>query len=89
MLRLLIVKSASDSDIHTLDNDEGIAHGTSILKYLCLPWDNTRHGVCAYSYFASVSSAEKLMKIGIRFILVVKTDTENITMSYLSSVEFD
>ena len=76
MLRLLIVKSAEDSDLHTLENDEGIAHGTSILKYLCLPWANTRRGVCADSYFASVSSAEKLMKIGLRFIGIVKTATK-------------
>ena len=41
MLRLLIVKSAEDSGPHTLYNDDGIAHGTSILKYLCLPWANT------------------------------------------------
>ena len=38
MLRLLIVSSAENSDIHTLENNEGISHGNSILKYLCLPW---------------------------------------------------
>ena len=57
MLRLLIVKSAEDSDLHTLDNDEAIVHGNSILKYICLPWANTRRGVYADSYFYSVSSA--------------------------------
>ena len=41
MLCLLIVKSAEDSDLQILENDEGIAYGTSILKYLCLPWANT------------------------------------------------
>ena len=41
MARLLIVKIAEDSDLHTLENDDGIAHGTSILKYICLPWSNT------------------------------------------------
>ena len=73
MLRLIIVKSAEDLDLHILENDEGIAHGTSILKYLCLPWANTRRGVCDGSYFAPVSSAEELTKIGLRFIEVVKT----------------
>ena len=34
MLRLLTVKSADDLDLHTFDNDEGIAHSTSILKYI-------------------------------------------------------
>ena len=41
MMRLLIVKNAKDSDLHKLYNDEGITHGTSILKYICLPWANT------------------------------------------------
>ena len=41
MLRLLIVNSAEDLVLHILENYEGIAHGTSILKYLCLPWANT------------------------------------------------
>ena len=41
MMRLLIVNISEDLDLHTLENDEGIAHGTSILKYLCLPWANT------------------------------------------------
>ena len=40
MMRILIIKSADDLDLHTLDNDEGIAHSTSILKYLCLYWAN-------------------------------------------------
>ena len=74
-MRLLIPKSADEQDPHTLENYEGIAHDTSILKYFCLPWDNTRRGVFADSYFASVSSAEELTKIGLRFIGVVKTAT--------------
>ena len=76
ILCLLIVKSTEDSDLHTLENDEGIAHETSIFKYICLPWDNTRCGVCADSYFASVLSAEELTKIGLRFIGVFKTATK-------------
>ena len=75
MPHLLIVKSAEDSDLHILDNDEGIEHGTSILKYIFLYLANTRLGVCADSYFASVSSAEEIIKIGPRFIGVVKTAT--------------
>ena len=85
MLRLLIVKSAEDSDLHTLDNYEGISHGNSILNHLCLTWVNTRRGVCADSYFASVSSAEELMKTGLRFIGVFKTATKQLPMTYLSS----
>ena len=76
MLCQLIVKIAEDSYLHTLENDEGIAHGTSILKYIFLPWDNTRHGVCDDSYFDSVLIAEELIKIGIRFIGFVNTATK-------------
>ena len=39
------------------------------------------------SYFASVSSAEEMMQIGIHFIGVVKTATKSIPMKYLSSIE--
>ena len=63
MLCILIVKTAEDSDKHTLDNDKGIAHDTSILKYICLPWAKTQRGFCADFCFASVSSAEELMKL--------------------------
>ena len=81
MLLLLIFNSAEGSDLHTLENYEGIAHGTSILKYPCLPWANTRRGFCADSYFTSVSGAEELMKIGFRFIGVVKTATIKFLMA--------
>ena len=73
MLRLLLVKSEEDSDLHTQENNEGFQHGTSILKYLVLPWSNSERGVCADSYFYSVSIAEEMMQIGICFIGVVKT----------------
>ena len=41
MLRLLLVKSEEYSDLHTQDNNECLKHGTAILKYLVLPWDNS------------------------------------------------
>ena len=45
--------------------------------------------VCADSYFASVSSAEEMMWIGIRFIGVVKIATTKIPMAYLLSIVLD
>ena len=87
MIRLLLVKSEESSELSTVERDDGIPHGTHILKYLTLPWANTRRGVCADSYFASVTSAEELMKIGLRFIGVVKTATKKFPMSYLSSIK--
>ena len=59
MLWLLLVKSEEDSDLYTQENNEGFQHGTDILKYLVLPWANSEQGVCADSYFASVSSEER------------------------------
>ena len=76
MLRLLLVNSGEDSHLKTKENNEGLQHGTSILKYLVVPWANSEQGVCVDSCFASVSSAEEMMRIGIRFIGVVKTATK-------------
>ena len=89
MLRLLLMKSEEDSHLKTQENNEGLQHGTAILKYPVVPWANSERGVCADSYFASVYSAEEMMWIGIRFIGVVKTDANKFPMEYLSSIEID
>ena len=86
MLRLLLEKSEEYYELHTQENNEALRHGTAILKYLVLPWANSERGVCADSYFASVYSAEEMMRIGIRFIVVVKTATKTFPMAYLSSI---
>ena len=78
ILRLLLVKSEDYYHLHTQENNEGLQHGTAILKYLVVPWANSERDVCADSYFASVFSAEEIMRIGIRFIGVVKTATKNV-----------
>ena len=59
ILRLLLVKSEEYSDLQTQENNEGLQHGTAILKYLVLPWANSERVVCADYYFASVSSEER------------------------------
>ena len=41
MLRLLLVNIEKDSNLHTQENNEGLQHGTDILKYLVLPWANS------------------------------------------------
>ena len=41
MLRLLLLKSEEDSHLHTQENNEGLQHGTAILKYLVVPWANS------------------------------------------------
>ena len=40
MLRLLLVNSEEDSHLHTQENNEGLQHGTAILKYIVVPWAN-------------------------------------------------
>ena len=87
MLRLLFVKDEKYSDIHTQENNKGLDHRTAILKYLTLPWANSERGVCADSYFSSVSSAEDMMLLGLRFIEVVKTVTKKSRMNYISGIE--
>ena len=52
------MRSEEDSEMQTKENNEGLQHGTAILKYIVLPWANSERGVFADSYFASVSSAE-------------------------------
>ncbi len=67
MLRLKIVKHIETEDQHTIDCPDKLPHGTSVLKYFVLSWAQTSRGVCADSYFASLTTAETLMGLGLRF----------------------
>ena len=87
MLRLLLVKYGQDSSIHAKENNGCLSHGTDILKYSTLPWDNSEQGFCADSYFASVSSAEEMMRLGLKLIGVVNTATETFPINYLPGIE--
>ena len=89
MLWLLLVKSEEDFPLKTQENNEGLQHGTAILNYRVVTRANSERGVCADSCFASVSSAEEMMRIGICFVRVVKTATKIFPMTYLSSIELD
>jgi hypothetical protein len=76
MMRLKLVKTMEEQNmqIEPGDND-GLNNGTSMLKYLVLPWARTDKIVCVNSYFASVGTLKELKQIGLRFIGVVKTAT--------------
>ena len=87
MLHILLVKYEQYSDIRTQENNEGLAHRASILKYLTLPWDNYKLGFCADFYFASVSIAEEITWLVSLFIGVVKTTTKKLLMNYPSEKE--
>jgi hypothetical protein len=87
MLRLKLVKTAEEEGANALEDDDGLLHGTSVLKNLVLPWANTNRIVCGDSYFASVGACEEMKRIGLRFIGVVKTATRRYPLPYLSSLE--
>ena len=88
MLRLKLVKTAEEENAHVREDDQGIPHGTKVLKELVFPWANTNRIVCADSYFASVTTAEEMTKMGLRFIGTVKTATRKFPMDALQRVEF-
>ena len=53
MLRLKIVKHIENVDLHMIEGTNALPHGTSVLKFLVLPWAQSGRGICADSYFAS------------------------------------
>ena len=89
MLRLKLVETAESEDQNLQQGEEGLLHGTVILKYLVAPWFRTNRIVCADSYFASVSCAEELNRLGLKFIGVVKTATRRFPLTHLSAVELN
>jgi hypothetical protein len=88
MIRLKIVKTATEAEaLGANEDDNGLLHGTKVLKELIQPWAFTNRMVCADSYFASVGTAEELLKLRTRFIGVVKTATRRFPMQLLSTKE--
>ena len=77
MLRLRI------EDIHTVECPDELIHGTRILNYLVLPYAENSRDLCAYSYFASVTTAQTLMSLGLSFIGVVKLATQKFAIQYI------
>lgn len=87
MLRLKLVKTAEEEGANIEEEDDGLLHGTVVLKHLVMPWAMTNRIVCADSYFASVGACEEMARIGLRFIGVVKTATRRFPQTYLSALE--
>ena len=88
MICLKIVKTATEAEaLGANEDDNGLLHGTKVLKELIQPWAFTNRMVCADSYFASVGTAEELLKLRTRFIGVVKTATRRFPMQLLSTKE--
>ena len=93
MLRLKLVENIQEEVKADLGQDSGngddLVHGCKVLKELIEPWYHTHGVVCDDSYFASVSTAKELMRLGMRFIGVVKTVSKQFPMAYLQVLEFE
>lgn len=71
-IQLKLVKAAEgETTSGTAPASDGLPHGGTVLKELVLPWAKTGRLVCADSYFASVATAEALLRIGLKFIGVI------------------
>jgi hypothetical protein len=91
MIRLKLVTTAEGEGTSVLSHEEEddriLLHGTTVLKKLVFPWVRTGRIICADSYVSSVGAAEELLRIGLRFIGVVKTPTRAYPMKALSFLE--
>ena len=85
IMRLRIVKSAKNEE-EQQDDKDNLPHGTKFLKEIMMPWDSTDRIVFTDSYFSSVPAAEELWKHGLRFIEVIKIETQKFPMAYLSNI---
>ena len=91
MLCLKLVRNAEEemeNETQEQQENDGLIHGCKVLKELVQPWFNTNRIVCADSYFAAVSTATEMCRLGLGFIGVVKSATKRFPMQYLSELEF-
>ena len=88
MMQLKLVKSIKCETTHLDEDDDGLLHGTVVLKKLVRPWANAGDRlVVADSYFSSVGAAEEMEKMGFGFIGVIKTAVRRYPMKYLTERE--
>lgn len=83
MLSLSVVTTAEHQRATNDGEHDGLAQGTVILMRLVAAWAGSRRVVCADSYFASVTTAVQLLRMGLRFVCVVKTATRGYPMGAL------
>jgi len=89
MLNLSVVTTAEHRQGTADSEDDDLPHGTVVLKKLVAPWAGTRRVVCADSFFASVTTVQKLRAMGLRFIGVVKTATRVYPTGTLSKLPLE
>ena len=67
MMQLKIVETTKEENANAREGDDGLLHGTSVLKNLLRPWwhdCNVVCNICANSYFASVGCLKELESLG-------------------------
>jgi len=89
MLNLSVVTTAEHRQGTADREDDDLPHGTVVLKNLVAPWAGTRRVVCADSFFASVTTVQKLRAMGLRFIGVVQTATRVYPTGTLSKLPLE
>jgi len=87
--KLSILTTAEHRKQTATGSEDGLPHGTAVLKKLVPPLAGSRRVVCADSYFASVAAAQQLLGMGLRFIGVVKTATRGFPMGSLSAIPLE
>jgi hypothetical protein len=87
VMRLKLVKTMEQQQANLCIGDGELLDGAAVLKSLVPPWARTDRIVCANLYFASVGALQELKRIGLPFIGVVKTTTQQSPQSYLSHLE--
>ena len=81
MIKLKLVNTSSEEDIHSPEEHDGLLHGTKVMLNILQPWVNKqRCVVSADRQFALVQSCDDPKKRGMRFICVVKTATRGFCM---------
>lgn len=86
MLSLSVVTTAEHQRATNDGESDDLPHGTVVLMKLIAAWAGSKRIVCADSYFASVTTAMQLLRMGLRFIGVVKTATRGYPMGALSVI---
>jgi Transposase IS4 len=73
MLHLKLVKTPEAEDPNIAN--EGMLHGTAVMKYLVEPWAHTGQLVVGDSYFASIGASQVLYNLGLQFIGIAHQDS--------------
>jgi Transposase IS4 len=91
MIQLRLVKTSREVEDNKFEdnNDTTVNHGTKVLLKLIQPWQISDRVVCTDSYFASVQAPKELLRVGMKFIGVMKTATKEYPLAHVQSIEME